>query len=44
MVTDWLKKKEEEAKSQNKQTKNIEKSNDAPMYPYKLLCEDWDEK
>ena len=51
MVTDWLKKKkkeeeeeEEETKSQNKQTKNIEKSNDAPIYPYKLLCVDWDEK
>ena len=47
-LTDLKKKKEEEeeeeTKSQNKQTKNIEKSNDAPIYPYKLLCVDWDEK
>ena len=50
-LTDLKKKKkeeeeeeEEETKSLNKQTKNIEKSNDAPIYPYKLLCVDWDEK
>ena len=48
-LTDLKKKKKEEeegeeTKSQNKQTKNIEKSNDAPIYPYKLLCVDWDEK
>ena len=27
----------------NKQTQNIEKSYDALIYPYKLLCVDWDE-